>query len=283
MAKIKITCDSTCDLTDEIYRKLDVEVVPLGVILGDELKRDGVNVSEKELFAYTERTGTLPKTSAISVGEYAEVFRKFVSQGYSVIHVSLSSELSACYSNARMAAEEVGSVWAVDSLNLSSGSGHLVMTAAELAEQGYEAAEIAERLNVLRERLDVSFVLQTLEYLHKGGRCSGVALLGANLMKIRPEIRVIGGGMQVGSKLRGNMRATVMKYIRVRLEGRDDIDTRRIFVTHTEMPREIVDEAMDLVRQLHPFDEVIETMASSTISSHCGPACLGVLFYKKGE
>ena len=136
---------------------------------------------------------------------------------------------------------------------------------------------------MLRERLDVSFVLQTLEYLHKGGRCSGVALLGANLMKIRPEIRVIGGGMQVGSKLRGNMRATVMKYIRVRLEGRDDIDTRRIFVTHTEMPREIVDEAMDLVRQLHPFDEVIETMASSTISSHCGPACLGVLFYKKGE
>ena len=283
MARIKITCDSTCDLTEEIYRKYDIEVVPLGVVLGDELRRDGVNVSERDLFAFTEQTGTLPKTSAISVGEYAELFRKYVDQGYSVIHVNLSSGLSVCHANACMAAEEVGNVWPIDSLNLSSGSGHLVMTAAEMAAEGYGPQEIADRLNVLRERLDVSFVLQTLEYLHKGGRCSGVALLGANLMKIRPEIRVVDGGMKVGRKLRGSMRSTVLNYIRLQLENRTDIDTRRIFLTHTEMPRELVDEALELVRSLHPFDEVIETMASSTISSHCGPACLGVLFYKKGE
>jgi len=143
------------------------------------------------------------------------------------------------------------------------------------------AAEVAAALEELREKLDVSFVLQTLEYLHKGGRCSGVAAFGANLMKLRPEIEVVGGKMQVGRKYRGNMEKTVLAYIRGRLEGREDIRLDRIFITHSGCPQEIVEKAEALVRELHPFQEVLVTTAGSTITSHCGPDCLGVLFLKK--
>ena len=141
---------------------------------------------------------------------------------------------------------------------------------------------IAEKLNEMRLRLDVSFVLQTLEYLHKGGRCSGVAALGANLLKLRPEIVVSNEGtMSVGRKYRGNMEKTVLDYIRGRLEGNDNVVPGRIMITHTDMPQEIVDKAYELVKSLHPFQEICITSAGSTIGSHCGPACIGVLFFRK--
>ena len=173
-------------------------------------------------------------------------------------------------------------VFPVDSLNLSSGSGQLAMAAAEMAAEGMEARDIADKLKEMRTRLDVSFVLQTLEYLHKGGRCSGVAALGANLLKLRPEIVVGGdGAMTVGRKYRGNMEKTVLDYIRGRLEGNDNVVPGRIMITHTDMPQEIVDKAEELVKSLHPFKEVCVTSAGSTIGSHCGPACIGVLFFRK--
>lgn len=281
MAKIKITCDSTCDLTKELYRKYDVEVLPLQVTLGDRVCSDGVDVEAEELFEYAKSTGTLPKTSAISVGTYEDVFRKYTEAGYAVIHINISSKLSACHQNACIAAEEVGNVFVIDSLNLSSGSGQLVIAAAELAAEGLEAAQVAEKLEEMKTRLDVSFVLQTLEYLHKGGRCSGVAALGANLLKLRPEIIVADGAMTVGRKYRGNMEKTVLDYIRGRLEGNDNVESGRIMITHTAMPQELVDKAEALVRSLHPFREVCVTEAGSTIASHCGPACLGVLFFRK--
>lgn len=281
MHKIKITCDSTCDLTVELYEKYNVEVLPLGVSLGDEFYHDGVDVTAKSIFSFVEEKGVLPKTAAVSIGEYEEVFRKYVDQGYAVIHINISSELSACHQNARLATEELEGVYPIDSRNLSTGSGLLVIAAAEMAQQGHSAQEIVERLEALREKVDASFVLQTLEYLKKGGRCSSVVALGANMLQLRPEIEVADGGMKVGKKYRGKMERSITDYVKGRLGGRDDICMDRIFVTHSYVPDEIVEKVVALVKELHPFAEVLETKAGCTISSHCGPECLGVLFFKR--
>lgn len=281
MAKIKITCDSTCDLTKELYEKYDVTVISMGVSMGDDFRQDGKNVTAQELYDFVEREGVLPKTSAISVGDYEEIFRKYVEEGYEVIHINLSSELSTSYQSACIAAGMVGGVYVVDSRSLSTGSGHLVILAKELADSGMDAQQIADILNERKSKLDVSFVLQTLEYLHMGGRCSGVAMFGANLMKLRPEIVVSDGKMVVGKKYRGNMEKTILAYIRGRLEGRTDLQLDRIFITHSGVPAEIVEKAKELVSELQPFSQVIETFAGSTISSHCGPNCLGVLFFRQ--
>ena len=281
MSKIKITCDSTCDLTDALYEQYGVEVIPLGITLGENTYHDGADVTTTDVFEYVARTGELPKTSAISVGEYVDVFEKYVREGYEIVHINLSSELSSCYRNACLAAEDFTGVYPIDSRNLSSGSGHLVLEAARLANEGKSGAEIADILNEIKGKLDVSFVLQTLEYLRKGGRCSSIAALGANMLHLRPEIEVRDGKMQVARKYRGTIQKSVTDYIRGRLEGREDIDTKRIFVTHSHAPREVVDEAIALVQSLHPFTEVIETIAGCTITSHCGKECLGVLFFTK--
>jgi len=281
MQKIKITCDSTCDLTEALYQKYDIEVLPLGITLGDQLYFDSVDIKTQDVFDFVSQKNTLPKTSAISVGTYLDTFKKYTDAGYAVIHINISGEFSVCHRNACLAAEELENVYPIDSRNLSSGSGHLVIAAAEMAKEGLDAKTIAERLNEMKARLDVSFVLQTLEYLKMGGRCSGVVALGANLLKLRPEIEVVGGKMQVGRKYRGNPEKSISDYIRGRLEGRTDLQYDRIFVTHSHVPHEIVEKAIALVKELQPFAEVIETVAGCTISSHCGPNCLGVLFFKK--
>jgi DegV family protein with EDD domain len=281
MSKVKITCDSTCDLTAELYSKYDVEVISLGILLGEKLHKDGVDIESDGVFAYVSETGILPKTSAISIGEYQEVFRKYVDDGYQVVHINLSSGLSSCYQNACIAAKEVGNVFPIDSLNLSSGSGHLVIEASKMASEGKSAEEIVQRVTELREKLDVSFVLQTLDYLRKGGRCSALTALGANLLQLRPEIEVKDGKMGVGNKYRGKMDKSISDYVRGRLEGRTDLLLDRIFVTHSGVPAEIVSDVMAQVKQLQPFAEVIETRAGCTITSHCGPNCLGVLFFTK--
>jgi len=281
MSKIKITCDSTCDLTNELYNNNNVTVVPLSIALGDEIRRDSIDIDADEIFRYVKATNQLPKTSAISIGEYEDVFGKLVNEGYTVIHINLSSELSSSHQNACLAAEDIGNVYVVDSRNLSSGSGHLVLLAAALAESGMEAGEIVEILNEKKSKLDVSFVLQTLEYLHKGGRCSGVAAFGANALRLHPEIQVCDGKMQVGRKYRGDMEKSILAYVHGRLDNRDDIDTDRIFVTHSGVPEELLNKVVATVKELHPFKEVLITRAGCTISSHCGPACIGVLFFRK--
>ena len=283
MEKIKITCDSTCDLTEEIYERYNVEVLPLGITLGEELFSDGIDVTAPQVFDFVAETGVLPKTSALSMGEYIDVFKKFTDDGYAIIHINLSSEFSSCHQNAKLAAEELGNVYPIDSRNLSSGSGHLVMAAAEMVAEGLTAVEIVERLEEMKQRLDVSFVLQTLDYLKKGGRCSGVVALAATALQLRPEIVVVEGTMKVGKKYRGSMEKSITDYIKGRLAGRTDIQHNRIFITHSYVPAEIVEKAKALVAELQPFAEIIETKAGCTISSHCGPNCLGVLFFKKGE
>lgn len=281
MSKTKITCDSTCDLTGELYERCGAEVMPLGVYVGEELKRDGVDIDPFGVFEYVDKTGVLPKTSAMSVQEYYDTFKKYTDQGMSVIHINISSEFSSCYQNACIAASELENVYVIDSRNLSSGSGHLVMRAHEMAQEGLPAAQIADELNRIKEKLDVSFVLQTLNYLQKGGRCPSVVALGANILKLRPEIEVINGKMTVGKKYRGSMEKSISDYVRGRLQGRDDIDTKRIFITHSHVPDELVAKVKELVKELQPFDEILETYAGCTVSSHCGPCCLGVLFFKK--
>lgn len=281
MSKIKVTCDSTCDLTEALYHENNVDVIPLSVTLGDQVYRDGVDVTSQQLFDYVSKTGTLPMTSAISVGEYLDAWRKYVEDGYEVVHINISSSLSTSHQNACLAAKELGHVYVVDSQNLSSGSGHLVLEAAHLGRAGIEAPAIKETLDQMREHLDASFVLQTLDYLKKGGRCSSVTALGARALQLRPEIRVRDGGMVVGKKYRGNMEKSVLAYIRGRLEGRTDIDPTRIFITYSSASDDLVEKAIALVKELQPFKEIIVTHAGCTICSHCGPDCLGVLLLTK--
>ena len=287
MSGIKITCDSTCDLTESLYSNYGVTVMPLGVVLGEDLRKDGVDVDPAAIFDYVGKTGVLPKTSAVSVNEYYETFKQFCLEGSAVIHINISSDFSSCYTNAVQAAsmvkEEIpdADIRVIDSRNLSSGSGHLVLLARELANSGLSAADIEDRLNKAKNRLDVSFVLQTLEYLQKGGRCPGVVAFGANLLKLRPEIEVREGKMGVAKKYRGSMEKSILDYVRGRLAVREDIDTKRIFITHSHVPQEIVDKVRAQISELQPFEEIIETYAGCTVSSHCGPNCLGVLFFTK--
>ena len=281
MPKVKVTCDSTCDLSPELYGRYNISVIPMCVTMGDRLCWDGVDVKPEELFSYVEETGALPTTSAISVGEYEDFFRPFAEAGYEVIHINLSSELSSSHQNARIAAEEIGNVHIVDSHSLSTGSGHLVILAAELASAGYDGAYIAQALDDMKERLDVSFIVQTLDYLHKGGRCSGMARFGANMLKLRPEIVMENGSLHVGKMYRGSMKKTILDYIRGRLDNEKQVSYDRIFVTHSGVPADIVEKAVALVKELRPFEEIIVTTAGSTISCHCGPNCLGVLFFRK--
>ena len=281
MAKIQITCDSTCDLTEQLYRDHHIEVIPLSVTLGDKVYRDSVDIHSPEIFQFVADHGTLPKTSAISMGEYLDVWKKYRDEGCDIIHINISSDLSSSYQNACLAGQELGHGWVVDSRNLSAGSGHLGLEAARMVREGMDAPAIKAALDEIRNHLDVSFVLQTLEYLQKGGRCSSVTALGARALRIRPEILVKNGGMIVGHKYRGNMEKSVLAYIRGHLEGRTDIDPKRIFVTYSSCPDELVEKVVALVKELQPFEEVICTKAGCTICSHCGPDCLGVLLLTK--
>ncbi len=278
---VKITCDSACDLTEELYEKYDIEMLPLGVSLGDELRYDGVDVTAQELFDYVRASGELPKTSAVSVGSYVDAFRAARESGCEVVHISLSGELSSCYQNACIAAGMVGGVYVVDTKSLSLGAGHLAMHASELAREGKGAAEIAAVLEEEKAHLDVSFVLQSLDHLHKGGRCPGIAALGANLLKIRPEIVMTDGKLHLGKKYRGTMEKSVLDYMRGRLEGKTDIDCRRLIVVHSGVPQSIVDKAVALAHELQPFETVEVYFAGCTISTHAGPECIGMLVVHK--
>lgn len=283
MSKVRITTDSPCDMSPELVKKYDVTVMPFHVTLGDTTyEDDGVQINQKTLFDYTASTGQLAKTSAVSIGEYLDFFSEALADGSEVVHIGFSSGLSVSQSNSRLAAEELEGVYIVDSKNLSTGMALLVMKACEMRDEGKTAQEIADEIERLADCVEASFVIDTLDNLHKGGRCSAVAKLGANLLKLKPCIEVHGGKMGVHKKFRGNIVNVIPEYIRSRIVNVDDIDTSRIFVTHTcgENP-EIVKNAVELVKSLADFGEVLETSAGCTISTHCGPYTLGVLFIRK--
>ncbi len=274
---VKITVDSTCDLSRELIEKHDLSVIPLYTVLGDKSFADGFEIQPDDIYDFVSKNGALPKTSAGSVEEYRARFKEYVDAGDKVVHFNISSDMSSSFQNATIAAGEVGGVHVVDSRNLSTGSGLLVMDAVELRQKGMSAEEIAETLRKKTHLVRASFVVDNLEYLRMGGRCSAVAMLGANLLKIKPRIEVNDGVMGMGGKYRGSYDKVLIKYVDDVLSA-TDIDRRRVFVTHTRCDSGVVESVVDYVNKKGMFNEVIETTAGCVITSHCGPNTLGVLF-----
>lgn len=280
--KIRITSDSTCDLSRELVEKYNVTITPLYVNINDKPMRDRVDIQPEDVFGYYDRTGELCFTSARNIGEYLEVFTELRSECDAVIHIALGSEFSSSYQNAVLAASELENVYVVDSRNLTSGHGYLVIRAAEMVEQGVAAEDIVEELKRLTDKLDVSFLLDQLEYLHKGGRCSSVAAMGANLLKLKPCIEVADGKMQVGKKYRGGFAKCTEQYLRDRLADRDALDLSRVFLTSAGVDEELLALARGIIREsVGEQTEIIESVAGCTISCHCGPGTLGMILVRK--
>ena len=278
---IKISADSTCDLSPELIARYDIGISPLYIVRDGESLVDGVDITPDEIYAHVEAGGSMCSTAAVSVYDYVEFFRKELESADAVVHFHISGDMSACYQNACIAAAEVGNVYPVDARNLSTGIGLLVLEAAELARAGQlTAQEIQERMNQRRELLDVSFVVEQLGYLRKGGRCSSVAALGANMLSLRPCIQVKDGKMGVGKKYRGAYQKCLLQYVKESLEGRNYIDLHRFFITESGgfTPEEVA-EVEAAVRGYQPFEEVLHTRAGCTVSSHCGPRTLGILYF----
>ncbi len=279
--KVKVTCDSTCDLSNELLEKYDISVIPLYIIKGEASFRDGVDIDSGDVFEYMDSGKGVCHTAAVNVSDYIDFFRPLLSGCDAIVHINICSEFSSCHANALIAAEELGNIYPVDSRNLSSGSGHLAIDAAIMAEEGMSPEEIKKRLVGETEKVEASFILDTLNYLHMGGRCSTIATLGANILSLKPCIEVTGGKMTVGKKYRGNLEKVLLQYVKDRLAGREDIDQRRIFITTTGVPDSTLEKIEQTVRDNANFEEIIHNMAGCTIATHCGPRCLGILFLRK--
>ena len=279
--KVLITRDSTSDLPKEIVEKYNIKTIPLGITLGDKNYRDGVDIDPDFIYKYHSEHGVLPKTSAANIAEMEDFFREYTEQGYAIVHFAISSQMSSTFRNSQLAAEEFEDVYVVDTANLSTGEGLIIMRAAEMAEAGKEAKEIYEAACDLVPRVDASFVIDSLEYLHKGGRCSALAALGANLLKLKPCIQVKDGSMGVCKKYRGKYSLTLKEYVADRLTDYSDIELDRVFVTHAGCDPELVEEVRAMVAETAPFKEVIVSRAGCTVSSHCGANTLGVLYIRK--
>ncbi len=276
--KIKITADSTCDINEEIVKKYNFSLMPLNIIFEDNIYRDGIDITTDEIFGLVKKYNKLPRTSANNPVEYEEFFKKEV-EGYdALIHFSLSSKISSSNQNASLAAEEFkGKVFAVDSASLSTGIALQMIYAHNLAEQGLSASEIYEKINERRDKIQASFVIETLTYLYKGGRCSRLAMFGANLLKIRPVIALKDGKMDVDKKLRGRYDDVVMEYVEYTLEKHSDRDNTCCFLTYSSLDDKLVEKIKERISPL--FDKIYITRAGTTVASHCGPNTIGILFY----
>lgn len=275
---IQFTADSTCDL-GELTARRNIGIMPLSVILGADSYRDGVDIVPKDIFDYVERTKVLPKTAAPSIEEYAEFFRSYVEAGDTVVHINISAKSSSAHAYALEASKRfAGKVFVVDSKALSSGQGLLVMKGLDLAEEGLGAEEIVSRLNGLRPKVNTSFIPDRLDYLYKGGRCSRMQMYGANLLKVHPLIEMDDGQLIAGKKYKGGMTKCISSYIEDLAAKYPAYDKRRCFITHSSADPELVETAKKKVAELFSFEEVIETVAGSVITGHCGRNTLGVLF-----
>ena len=279
--KILFSTDSTADLSKELLDQYNIPVLPLYVQKGGVMYRDGVDITVKDIFEYVGAGNPICSTAALNIGDYEEFFGKYASEYDAVIHTIISSEFSSCYQNAVIAAEGFDNVYVVDSRNLSTGIALVVLEGIDMAKAGMAPADIAKAMEDVTAKVETSFVLNTLEYLAKGGRCSSVTALGANLLKLRPVIEVQEGKMQVGKKYRGAYNKCVVNYVVDRLKDRTDIKPTRIFITHAHCAPELVAEVRKAVEATGIFAEIHETLAGCSVSSHCGPDCLGVLFVRK--
>ena len=278
---IKITTDSTCDLPVQLLEQYDITVLPLGIVKGGKLYRDGVDIHTADIAAHVEAGGDITTTNAVNIADYETVFREMMERYDAVIHLNIGAGFSCCHQNARLAVEEVPGVYVVDTGNLSVGHGLLVLAAAEAAAAGRSAAEISVMLEEMAGRAEMSFVLDRLDYMKKGGRCSAVTALGANLLKLHPCIEVIGGKMSVTKKFRGSIEKVVLDYARDRLAGRTDIDTSRVVLVDTGVDSRLADLVAGYLEEDGRFGQVIHAKAGCTIFSHCGPDTLGLMFLRK--
>ncbi|NLM35349.1 MAG: DegV family protein [Clostridiales bacterium] len=283
MSKIILSADITCDLGDVLKERYNVNFYPLHIILDGKQYQDGVDITADDIYEAYRTKKILPKTAAINPDEYINYFKQWVDEGYEVIHISLASGISSSYQNCCIAAQELGNVYPVDSCSLSTGTGLLVLEAADRIAQGMSAAQIQQELLALRTSVHASFVLDTLTFLHAGGRCSALAALGANVLNIKPCIEVDNttGKMKVGKKYRGSLDKVLKHYTLDKLKDRTDLKLDRVFITHSGISEERIEIVRKTIEEVADFKEILITRAGSTISSHCGPNTLGVLFMTK--
>lgn len=278
---IRISADSTCDLSPEQISKNDIGIIPLYISLGDDSRKDGVEIKPQTIFDYVTKTGKLPKTAAPSVADYIDFFKeRQTSPDVSLIHFTISAKFSSSYQNACIAAQDFQNITVIDSMNLSTGHGLAVMEAVLLRDKGASVAEITAHEEKIIPKIRASFIVDRLDYLYKGGRCSGVAALGANLLKLKPCIEVTDGEMKVGKKYRGTIDKVLPQYTADKLTG-TKMKKDLIFITHTGCSREIIKSVEESINKIYAFDAVVETIAGATITSHCGQNTLGVLFIEE--
>ncbi len=279
---VMITADSTVDLSGELKERFDIRVIPVMITLGeDHFMDDGERFTPLDMYARYHKDGLLPKTSAPGVQEFLDFFTPLVEQGYEIVHLDISAELSNTFNAARLAAAELEGVYVVDSRMLSTGVGLLAIEGAECRDRGMGAREIAEHLESLTGKVSTSFVLDTLEFMWKGGRCTGVAALGANLLKLKPGLEMRDGKLGVYKKYRGNIEKVYEQYIRERLAGKK-VRPGHIFITESgEIEPEVAERMCALAKELSGCREVHHTLAGCTVSTHCGPKTLGVLFIEE--
>lgn len=278
---IKITSDSTCDLSQELLDKYDITLIPLTVIKDGKPYLDGVSISPAEIFEHVAAGGDLCSTTAKNIGEYEEAFSQYADQYDGVVHITIGSGFSSCYQNACLAAENFDNVRVIDSQNLSTGQGLVVLKACELAKTCTSLDTLKAELDVFVTKVEASFLLDQLKYMVKGGRCSSVVALGANLLNLKPCIEVKNGKMSVVKKYRGNFAKSLAAYVKERISERDDIDRGTLFVTRTPVSQDCLDAVSDAVSTYADFDNIYWTEAGCTVSCHCGPGTLGVLFVRK--
>lgn len=280
---IKIISDSTCDLSKDLIEKYDISILPLHIHLGQEEYQDGVTITPDEIYTWADANNTTPKTSAASMIEVIELFEPYIENDDEIIVFSISSTMSANNNVMRLAAEDLEAedkIHIIDSANLSTGIGLLVIEAAIMAQQGKSAKEIVTRIEELKPLVSASFVVDTLTYLHRGGRCSSIAALAGGALKLHPKIVVENGKMGANKKYRGKMSSVILSYAKDLEEDLKNAKKDRVFITHSGCDANILESVQEYLESLNKFDEILLTRAGGVISSHCGPGTLGVLFIK---
>ena len=279
--KIKILADSTCDLPYPLLQSNDISLVPLTVVKGEEQYKDGITITSQDIFDHVAAGGSLCSTAAVSIGEYEEKFEEFSKDYDGIIVINIGSGFSACHQNARLAAEDYPNVRCIDTQNLSTGQGLVAMEARRLAEQGLDLDTIAEKLTAYSEKIESSFLVDKLDYLVKGGRCSSAAALGANLLNLKPCIEVKDNKMAVGKKYRGNFGKSLVTYVKERLEGRSDIDEGSVLITFAGVDEQILEDVTAAIQEYGNFQNIYRANTGCTVSCHCGPGTLGIMFARK--
>lgn len=279
--KIAIVADSTCDLSPELIEQYGIRILPLNILLGDQSYRDGLEITPDEIYRWADAHGATPKTSAPGMEEALRLLRPLAESGQAVLCFGISESMSSSCQVMRLAAEEAGcrEFYVIDSQNLSTGIGLQVLRAAALAQSGLPAAEIAARIEAARSKVRASFVVDTLTYLHRGGRCSSVAALLGNVLHLKPKIAVEQGKMGVSKKYRGPQSRVIADYVADLRPQLLQADPRRVFITHSGVDAQVLEDTRCALERLARFEEIHITRAGGVISSHCGPGTLGVLFY----